>query len=193
MASVMSSVSASVSGRFVISLTRAFRESMFYKMQCNCVHRHVASELGFYRTTNMLYINGVFGNIHFCRIMECTEYGSDQFWKFVDEINWVSRPLDKEIEEKKTLYSKEELKQFEDESRYLSGLISEIIYSDKYINVCFGGGDDFCSMDLPAEVVGRGKDFFLEHLKDVNKLIKFGLEGDVQECFNYIFQDSDSE
>lgn len=124
---------------------------------------------------------------------ECTEYGSDRFWKFVDDIHWVSRPSDKEIEEKKALYSKEELKQFEDESDYLTGLVQEITYSEKYNDVWFGGRDDFCSMDLPAEVVGRGKDFFLEHFKDVKKLAKFGTEGHVQECFNYIFQDSDSD
>ena len=122
-----------------------------------------------------------------------SEYGSEQFWKFVDDINWVSRPSDEEIEEKKALYSKEELEQFKDESHYLSGLISQIIYSDEYKNVWFGGCDDFCMMDLPAEVVGRGKDFFLENVKNVNKLIKFGTEGDIQECFNYIFQDDDSD
>ena len=126
--------------------------------------------------------------------MECSsEYGSEQFWKFVDDINWVSRPSDEEIEEKKALYSKEELEQFKDESHYLSGLISQIIYSDEYKNVWFGGRDDFCMMDLPGEVVGRGKDFFLEHVKNVNKLIQFGTEGDIQECFNYIFQDDDSD
>lgn len=121
--------------------------------------------------------------------MECT-YGSEKFWKFVDEIDWVSRPSYKEIEEKKALYSKEELKQFEDESDYLTGLIAEIIYSDKNRNIWFGGYDDHCSMDLPGEVVGRGKKFFLEHFTDVKKLAKFGTEGSVQECFSYIFQES---
>ena len=48
-------------------------------------------------------------------------------------------------------------------------------------------------MDLPAEVVGIGKDFFLEHVNNVDKLIKFGTEGDIQECFNYIFHNDDSE
>tara|TARA_Y100000389_G_scaffold55048_1_gene50943 strand:+ start:1560 stop:1952 length:393 start_codon:yes stop_codon:yes gene_type:complete len=119
--------------------------------------------------------------------------GSDKFWKFVDDINWVSRPSEKEIEETKSWYSKEELQQFKDESDYLSGLISETIYSDKYQNVWFGGCDDFCMMDLPAEVVGRGKDFFLEHINNVDKLIKFGTEGDIEECFNYIFHNNDSE
>lgn len=84
-------------------------------------------------------------------------YGSDQFWKFVDDIDWASRPS-----EKKASYSKEELTQFENESRYLSGLVQEITYSEKYNDVWFGGRDDFCMMDLPAEVVGRGKDFFCQ-------------------------------
>ena len=119
--------------------------------------------------------------------------GSEQFWKFVDDINWISRPSEQEIEEKKSWYSKEELEQFKDESDYLSGLISQTIYSDEYQHVWFGGCDDFCIMDLPAEVVGRGKDFFLEHVNNVEKLIKFGTEGDIKECFNYIFHNDDSD
>jgi hypothetical protein len=117
--------------------------------------------------------------------------GSDKFWKFVDDINWVSRPSDKEVEETKSWYSKQELKQFREESDYLSGLISQTIYSDEYQHVWFGGCDDFCMMDLPAEVVGRGKDFFLEHVNNVDKLIKFGTEGDIEECFDYIFHDEE--
>jgi len=117
--------------------------------------------------------------------------GSDKFWKFVDDINWVSRPSDKEVEETKSWYSKEELQQFREESDYLSGLISQTIFSDEYQHVWFGGCDDFCMMDLPAEVVGRGKDFFLEHVNNVDKLIKFGTEGDIEECFDYIFHDEE--
>ena len=117
--------------------------------------------------------------------------GSDKFWKFVDDINWVSRQSDKEVEETKSWYSKEELQQFREESDYLSGLISQTIFSDEYKHVWFGGCDDFCMMDLPAEVVGRGKDFFLEHVNNVDKLIKFGTEGDIEECFDYIFHDEE--
>lgn len=64
-------------------------------------------------------------------------YGSDQFWKFVDDINWASRPS-----EKKASYSKEELTQFENESRYLSGLISDYIYEH---NPCYIRNTGKCS------------------------------------------------
>ena len=47
----------------------------------------------------------------------------------------------------------------------------------------FGGGDDHCYMDLPGELVGRGRDVFLDHVGNAVKLAEFGDGGQVMEGF----------
>lgn len=51
----------------------------------------------------------------------------------------------------------------------------------------FGGGDDHTYMDLPGELVGRGREVYLDHVGDAKKLAQFGDGGQVREGFPYIF------
>lgn len=117
----------------------------------------------------------------------------NEFWEFVDDIDWKSRPNDAEIKKTKNKYTKEQLKRFEEHFDFFGKIVYDTIFSDEGIDIYFGGYDDFCCIDLPAEVVGRGESFFFEHARSVSKLCKFGNEGDVEESFSYIFFDSDSD
>lgn len=117
----------------------------------------------------------------------------NEFWEFVDDIDWKSRPSDAEIIAIKSKYTSEQLSRFREHFDFFSNIVYNTIWSDEGTYIYFGGCDDFCCIDLPAEVVGRGESFFFEHARSVSKLCKFGIEGDVQESFSYIFLDSDSD
>ena len=123
--------------------------------------------------------------------------GSDEFWAFVADINWPSlhdgmlSPVRYgQIESKmQDNYTAEQIKGFCGECQHLTGRIVKTIQAGLACGAHPGGGDDYSFSDLPSEIVGRGKDFFLEHVHNIPKLMHFGgNKSNVCENFSYIFQ-----
>jgi len=119
--------------------------------------------------------------------MSCTaENGCDEFWAFVDKIDWISRPSFPSLKQlMRAEFSAEQIVHFNDEYDRLTRRVSETIENN--LDLDYGGGDDHTFMDLPGEVVGRGKNFFESHVDDPASLSSFGDAGGIRECFAYIF------
>ena len=121
--------------------------------------------------------------------------GSEEFWQFVDDMGWEKTGGD--YGELRKLFMQEnwttsQLKEFEEEYCYHAGRIADTL--EKHPDLYFGGGDDYTFMDLPGEIIGRGRECFLAHVDDAVKLSRFGQEEDIKECFSYIFhEDEDDE
>jgi len=120
--------------------------------------------------------------------------GSDAFWAFVREVNWEQNWQDLDAIERNLRqagYRDEGVMQLQQE---YSELKARIVSAIKIApDVDFGGGDDYTYMDLPGEIIGRGREVFLEHVTDSTKLSNFGQNGAVNECFAYIFQAFDTD
>mmetsp|Transcript_25502 Transcript_25502/g.66773 ORF Transcript_25502/g.66773 Transcript_25502/m.66773 type:complete len:159 (+) Transcript_25502:250-726(+) len=119
--------------------------------------------------------------------------GCDAFWEFVAAVDWPSRPSLEDVEKMmRTTYSANQIKHFDGEYHRLAkrvrATIEVALAQDEEIH--FGGGDDHTFMDLPGELVGRGRAVYLDHVNDARKLATFG-EGGVHEGFPYIFQPFD--
>ena len=115
--------------------------------------------------------------------------GSDSFWAFVAKVDWAANwnsPLSSFEQMMRSTWSVEEIKLFEQEYRALAKRIKATI--DTAPGVDFGGGDDHTFMDLPGEVIGRGKQCYLEHADNVEKLSQFGQSESVHEGMAYLFQ-----
>ena len=116
--------------------------------------------------------------------------GSNAFWTFVDEIHWENDPsLDGVEVLMRETWSKEEIKQFELEYSLLSGRICKTI--NERLDLSYGGGDDHTFMDLPGEIISRGKAVFLEYVEDAENLAEFGENEKIKEGFCYIFHPFD--
>lgn len=113
--------------------------------------------------------------------------GSDNFWAFVDKVSWPANDSDTIREIMETNWSVDEIVGFEKEYSKLCGRISETTDKALTDGIRFYGGDDLIDMDLPGDVISRGKDFF-KSVVDKPRALASLSEG-VQEGFCYIFHE----
>ena len=120
----------------------------------------------------------------------------EKFWEIIKKLNWDGdyERCEKDL---KNMIDKNIIKnpqQFYDTyKKYLDKINAETNRRIENEEDCFRvgvsyGSDDCHFMDLPAELIGRGK-------KEVTKYLKgsYKIPYETRECFTYMFQDIEDE
>ena len=113
----------------------------------------------------------------------------NEYWAFVKDINWGKTRC-----EKVEFDSSKQRKKYDEITRYCANLLSTRIYDEedeRGIDLCYGGSDNHTYVDMPAEIVGRGRAFYNKMMKgSLEDIAAFGsTPNNVCENFSYLFYD----
>lgn len=113
----------------------------------------------------------------------------DRFWKLVEKIGWKTKSFDTDklgIDLLNYVTDVQEIKDMREISGELRNRIDPIVYNyaEKHPKFHFWGGDD-SFWDFTAHIVGLGKKYYYEVLKNPKSMAIAG--EDYEENFEYIF------